>query len=102
MPGFDKNERNTRPNLFGHPNKEIADLQYHLGTVMAECALLQRRTEILEKQVEILVSGKNDSEIPTSKSSHRYFLLAKKTFLAAAVIISGIIAAAKELGFFKP
>ena len=101
MSGFDKHERNTRPNAIGLPVKEIADLQYHVGTVMAECALLQRRVNALENLVEHLVSTKSDSEIPKSKSSNRYYLLAKKTFLTTALIISGILAAAKELGFLK-
>ena len=102
MSGFDKHERNTRPNAFGLPiNKEIADLQYHVGTVMAECALLQRRVSTLEDTVETLVAKKTDSEIPKSKSGNRYYILAKKTFLTTALVISGILAAAKELGFLK-
>ncbi len=102
MSGFDKHERTTRPNATGYPTKELADIQYHLGSVMAECALLQNRVKILERQVEILVSLKSDSEIPGAKSTHRYVILAKKTFITAALIISGIVAAAKELGFLKP
>lgn len=96
MKEFGKNEPPTKPN---NHRADIAHLQHHMGTLMAECALLQKRVEVAEAQIETLVSAQAKPQVSKSQPPHRYLELAKKTTLITASIIAGIILAIKELGF---